>query len=145
MIVNPNLRRQFERIDFTQVPRQTLTSQAARDLLDRVEGDWNKFEAYDQNQLDRDPKAGRLDVYIAPARYQAEVSKSSLYVSESLFAHGDPNGIPVMLTQRESEQNDRGIVGHEAIERPTGVSLRRYEIGPQGATLQEWFLASSQT
>ena len=139
MIVNPNLRRQFASVDFTRVPRETLTSQAAREVLDQIEGDWAKFSAYDQSKLDRDPKNGRLDVYNSPARYQAELCKNSLYVSESMFPNADPNGIPLYFTQRESEQNDNTVIGYEATERPTGVTLRRYEIGPEGASMQEWF------
>ena len=141
MIVNPNLRRQFAKVDFSQVPAETLTKQAAREILDQVEADWTKFEAYDQTALDRDPKAGRLDVYNSPARYQAEVCKRSLYVSEAMFASADPNSIPLLSIQRESEQNDNTVIRYEAVERPTGLTLRRYQIGPDSGQLQEWFSA----
>lgn len=141
MIVHPNLARQFSGIDFSRVPKQTLSPETAREILQQVEADWDKFDAYDQTPLDRDPKNGRLDVYKAPARYQAEVLKNSLYVSESIFPNADPNGVPVYFSQRESEQNDNQVIRYEADARPEGMRLRRFEINRDSASLQEWFSA----
>ncbi len=138
MIVNPNLRNQFASVDFRRVPKKTLSTQAAQDVLRQVQADWNKFEAYDQNPADRDPLGGRLDVYNSPARYQAEVYKNNLYVCESLYPNADPNGIPLVCNQRESEQNDNKVIHHEAKMDPSGLTLRRYEISYQQATVQEW-------
>ena len=138
MIVNPNLRRQFASVDFSQIPKHTLTGQAAQDLLVQVQADWDKFVAYDQNGSDRDPAAGRLDVYRSPARYQAEVYNNSLYVSESIYPSADPNGVPVYLRMRESEQNDNRVIRYEANQDASGITLRRYDITSQTATVQEW-------
>lgn len=142
MIVNPNLRRQFASVDFSRVPARSLAPEAALDILSQVESDWNKFEAYDQNSSDRDPRGGKLDVYNHPARYQAEVNKTSLYVCESMLPGGDPNGVPLACSQRESSQNDNRLIRFESIQNEDGVRLRRYQIDNQQAQVQEWFLAS---
>jgi len=142
MIVNPNLRRQFASVDFSRVPARPLEPKVAQDILAQVESDWNKFEAYDQNASDRDPRGGKLDVYNHPARYQAEVYKNSLYVCESMLPGGDPNGVPLACSQRESSQNDNRLIRFESIQNADGVCLRRYQIDSQQALVQEWLLAS---
>ena len=141
MIVNPNLKRQFASVDFSRVPARPLDPAAAQEILAEVESDWNKFEAYDQNASDRDPRAGKLDVYNHPARYQAEVYKNSLYVCESMLPGGDPNGVPLACSQRESSQNDNRLVRYESVQNERGLSLRRYQIDNQQALVQEWLLA----
>jgi len=140
MIVNPNLRRQFASVDFSRVPARPLEPQVAQGILAQVESDWNKFEAYDQNASDRDPRGGKLDVYNHPARYQAEVYKNSLYVCESMLPGGDPNGVPLACSQRESSQNDNRLVRYESVQNEQGVSLRRYQIDNQQALVQEWII-----
>ena len=144
MIVNPNLRRQFASVDFSRVPARPLEPKAAQDILAQVESDWNKFEAYDQNASDRDPRCGKLDVYNHPARYQAEVYKNSLYVCESMPPGGDPNGVPLACSQRESSQNDNRLIRFESVQNEDGLRLRRYQIDNQQAQVQEWLLASPQ-
>ena len=144
MIVNPTLRRQFASVDFSRVPARPLSPDEAKQVLSQVESDWNKFEAYDQNPSDRDPKAGRLDVYNHPARYQAEIAKNSLYVCESMLPGGDPNGVPLACNQRESSQNDNRVVRYESVQNDQGVSLRRYQIDSQAAQVQEWLISSGR-
>lgn len=141
MILHSNLSRCFSGVEFSKAPVTTLTQQAAQEIVDQVQADWSKFEAYDQTKLDRDSRSGRLDVYNAPARYQAEVTAGNIYVSESMFPHGDPNGVPVYSVQRQSEQNDNLLVVYEAVQRPVGQWVRRYQISPNQASLQEWFSA----
>ncbi|MFN8610467.1 MAG: hypothetical protein U0931_23210 [Vulcanimicrobiota bacterium] len=142
MIVNPNLRRQFSTIDFSRVPARPLDSSERERVLSQVESDWNKFEAYDQNKADRDPRQGRLDVYNHPARYQAEVSKNTLYVCESMLPGGDPNGIPLSCVQRESSQNDNRVIRYESTQDEAGLRLRRYQIDNQDAQVQEWLICA---
>ena len=142
MIVNPNLRSQFASVDFSRQPARRLEPKVAQDILAQVESDWNKVEAYDQNASDRDPRCGKLDVYNHPARYQAEVHKNSLYVCESMLPGGDPNGVPLTCSQRESSQNDNRVVRYESVQNADGVCLRRYQIDNQQALVQEWLLAS---
>jgi hypothetical protein len=142
MIVNPNLRRQFASIDFSRVPARPLEAAEKQRILSQVESDWSKFEAYDQNQADRDPRAGRLDVYNHPARYQAEITKNTLYVCESMLPGGDPNGIPLACSQREFCQNDNRLVRYESTQDGSGLHLRRYQIDNQTAQVQEWLISS---
>jgi len=142
MIVNPTLRRQFACVDFSRVPAQPLAPGQAQQILGQVEQDWNKFEAYDQNSADRDPRAGKLDVYNHPARYQAEIYKNSLYVCESMLPGGDPNGLPIACSQRESSQNDNRVVRYESVQDEAGLRLRRYQIDNQDAQVQEWLISS---
>lgn len=140
MIINPNLRRQFASIDFSRVPARPLETDERQRVLEQVESDWNKFEAYDQNQADRDPRAGRLDVYNHPARYQAEMNKNTLYVCESMLPGGDPNGVPISCTQRESSQNDNRLIRYESTQDDAGLRLRRYQVELEGAQVQEWLI-----
>lgn len=142
MIVNPNLRRQFASIDFSKVPARPMDASEKQRVLNQVESDWNKFEAYDQNQADRDPRAGKLDVYNHPARYQGEITKNTLYVCESMLPGGDPNGIPLSCSQRESCQNDNRLVRYESTQDEAGLRLRRYQIDNQTAQVQEWLITT---
>ena len=142
MIVNPNLRRHFASIDFSKVPARPMDASEKQRVLNQVESDWNKFEAYDQNQADRDPRAGKLDVYNHPARYQGEITKNTLYVCESMLPGGDPNGIPLSCSQRESCQNDNRLVRYESTQDEAGLRLRRYQIDNQTAQVQEWLIAA---
>lgn len=142
--MNPTLRHQFASVDFSRVPSRSLSPDEAKQVLSQVESDWNKFEAYDQNPSDRDPKAGRLDVYNHPARYQAEISKNSLYVCESMLPGGDPNGVPLACSQRESSQNDNRVVRYESVQNDEGVRLRRYQIDSRDAQVQEWLISTGR-
>ena len=144
MIVNPDLKRQFSSVDFSRVPARQLAPEAAQKVIAEVESDWDKFEAYDQNASDRDPRGGKLDVYNHPARYQAEVYKNSLYVCESMLPGGDPNGVPLACSQRESSQNDNRLIRFESVQNEGGVRLRRYQIDNQQALVQEWLLSSAK-
>lgn len=141
MIGNAQLRRQFDRVDFSRLPVRALAVEEKQAVLDQCEAEWNKFVAYDQNVLDRDPRPGKLDVYNHPARYQGEVDKNTLYVCEAMLPGGDPNGIPSSCKQRESVQQGDSLVRYESIQDKKGLCLRRYQIDSQQALLQEWQLA----